>query len=172
VKLPISGFSHATYLSHIKGRTFIELLTAFIKIVRADFERSANMPKHPLIDYPQLNLFLHKTPKNRISVLVLYYIQIFILIPLVLISSSKTVIEYRIQSTHIFIKSLFRTPGTSKRKDASKSQRRFFSRWQYLPIGKIKKIFGQVKAMKLKLEVVVIRPSTQIRGYLNARNAF
>jgi len=69
------------------------------KIVRADFERSAIMPKHPLINYPPLGRLLHKTPKNRVSVLVLSHFQRFIFIPLVL-SSPVTVTEYRIQSTH------------------------------------------------------------------------
>ena len=67
------------------------------KIVRADFERSAIMPKHPLINYPPLGRLLHKTPKNRVSVLVLSHFQRFIFIPLVL-SSPVTVTEYRIQS--------------------------------------------------------------------------
>ena len=118
-----------------KAAPIFSYLPRFIKIVRADFERSAIIPKHPLINYPPLDRLLHKTPRNRFSVLVLSHFQTFIFIPLVL-SSPVTITEYRVQNTEYkrhFLKTLFRTLGTSKRKDSSKSQHRFFSRWQYFP---------------------------------------
>jgi len=87
---------HHTYRIS-KAAPVLSYLPRVIKIVRADFERSAIMPKK-LINYPPLNLLLHKTPKNRISVLALSHIQSFILIPLVL-SSPTTVTAYRVQST-------------------------------------------------------------------------
>jgi len=90
-----------------KAAPIFSYLPRFIKIVRADFERSAIMPKHRLINYPPLDRLFHKTPKNRISVLVLSHFQSFILIPLVL-SSPVTVAEYRIQSTEYTQSTLFK----------------------------------------------------------------
>jgi len=90
---------HTYHIS--KAAPILSYLPRFIKIVRADFERSANMPKYPLINYPPSDHLLHKTPKNRTSVLILSHIQSFILIPLV-IASRATVIEYRVHSTQEF----------------------------------------------------------------------
>jgi len=93
----------------LKAAPILSYLPRFIKLVRADVERSANMQKHPLINYP--------CP-----------ISSFILIPLVL-SSPATVTEHRVLSTHdLFSKTLFRTPGTYNCEDSSKSQHRFFAR--------------------------------------------
>jgi len=119
----------ATYLSYIKGRFYIELLTACYQNRYSIFERSACMPKHPPINYPPLDRLLHKTSKNRICILVLSHIQNFLLIPRVL-SSPATFTEY----TGHFLKTTFPDScGTSKREDSSKSQQQFFSRWKYIP---------------------------------------
>jgi len=122
-----------------KAAPILSYLPSFIKIFRADFERSAIIPKHPLINYPPLDRLLHKIPKNRFSVLVLSHYQSFILVPLEL-SSPATVTEYRVQSLlEMFKKGLFRTPGTSKCGDSSKSQHRFFFHVDNtFPIGKVK----------------------------------
>jgi len=130
-----------------KAAPLLSDLARFIKIVRADFEKSANMQKHPLINYPHLNLFLLKTPKNRISVLVLYYIQTFINTACTYFVSRD---RHRVQSTHdIFIKPLFRTPGTSKRTHASKSRHRFFFTMTILPYRESKKCFDRLKQWSL-----------------------
>jgi len=89
-----------------KAAPILSYLKRFIKIVRADFERSAIMPKHPLINYPSLDRLFHKTLKNRISVLILNHFQSFIFIPLVL-SSPVTVTEYRIQSKEYRVHTTF-----------------------------------------------------------------
>ena len=129
---------HTYHIS--KAAPILSYLPRLIKIVRADFERSANMPNYPLINYPPSDHLLHKTPKNRTSVLILSHIQSFILIPLV-IASRATVIEYRVHSTQeIFLKLLFRTPRTSKREDSSKSRQRFFFHDDNsFPYGKLKR---------------------------------
>jgi len=64
------------------------------------------MPQHPLINCPPLDRLLHKTSKNRISVLVLSHLQSFIFIPLVL-SSPVTVTEYTVQSTEYRVHTTF-----------------------------------------------------------------
>jgi len=58
-----------------------------------------------IINYPSLLPLLHRTPKNRICVLVLSHIQSFVFIPLVL-SSLVTVTEYRLYTRH-FLKNPF-----------------------------------------------------------------
>jgi len=108
-----------------KAAPILSYLPRFIKIFRAVFERSANMPKHPLTNYPPLYPILHMTTKNHICVLVLSHIQTFVLMPLVL-SSPATVTVYRVYTRHFSKKTLFRTPGTSKREYSLKSQHRFF----------------------------------------------
>ena len=65
----------------------------------------------------------HLCPKS------LSHIQSIMLIPLTSCTFVSSNRRHRVQSTHnIFLKPLFRTPGTSKRGDSSKSQHRFFSR--------------------------------------------
>ena len=110
-------------------------LPRLIKMFRAVFERSANMPKHPLINYPRLYPLLHMTTKNHICVLFLSHIQSFVLMPLVL-SSPATVTVYRIQR-HFSKNPLFRTPRTSKREYSLKSKHRFFHDDNTFPIGKV-----------------------------------
>jgi len=113
-----------------KTALILSYLPRFIKIVRADFERSANMPKHPLINYPPLDRLLLMTPKNRISVLVLFHIHSFILIPLVL-SSPATVTE---NTRHVLKFSDLRDQGSSK------SQHRFFFSRTVLSLSGKKKV--------------------------------
>jgi len=99
-----------TYPISIKA-ALLSYLPRFIKI-GTDFERSANMPKHPLMNYSIVLYRLHKTPKNRISVLVLSHIQSFILIPHVL-SSPATITEY----TRHFLRTYFLDSWERKRED-------------------------------------------------------
>jgi len=110
-----------------KAASILSYLPRFIKIVRADFERSANMPKHPLINYPPLYPLLHKTPKNRISVLVFSHIQSFIVIPLVgtFVSSNR----HRVPTA---LKKTFSDSWDIKTwRFISVSTSLFFPRWQY-----------------------------------------
>ena len=86
-----------------KAAPILSYLPRFIKISRAVFKRSANMPKHPLINYPPLYPLLHMPTKNHICVLVLSHIQIFVLMPLVL-SSPATVTVYTVHIRHFFQK--------------------------------------------------------------------
>ena len=112
-------------------------ITAFIKIHRADFERSANMPKQPLMNYPQLNLLLHKTPKNRISISLVPYSEFHLNPACTFVSSDR----HRVQNseyTRHFLKTTF-PDSWDKREDSSKSQHRFFSRRQYFPYRESKK---------------------------------
>jgi len=88
-----------------KATPLLSYLPRFIKIFKADFERSAIMSKHPPLNYPPLDRLSHKTPNNRIPVFVLFHFQSFILIPLVF-SSPATVTEYRGHTT-FFKKTLF-----------------------------------------------------------------
>ena len=81
-----------------KAAPILSYLPRLIKMFRAVVERSANMPKHPLINYPRLYPLLHMTTKNHICVLVLSHIQSFVLMPLVL-SSPATVTVYRLHTT-------------------------------------------------------------------------
>jgi len=119
-----------------KAAPIFSYLPRFIKIVRADFETSANMPKHPLINYPPMYRLLHKTPKNRISVLVFFHIKSFILIPLVL-SSPATVTEYTVHT--IFLKNhFFGLLGPRNVKINQNLNIDFFHDDNTFPIGKVK----------------------------------
>jgi len=119
-----------------KAAPILSYLPRFIKIVRADFERPANMPKQPLINYPPLDRLFHKTPKNRISVLVLSHIQSFNFIPLVL-SSPATVTEYTENTEYRVHTTFFKTTFSDswEREDSSKSQHRFFFAMTILPLS-------------------------------------
>ena len=83
-----------------KAAPLLSYLPRFIKIVRADFERSANMPKQPLMNYPQLNLLLHKTPKNRISISLVPYSEFHLNPACTFVSCDR----HRVQSTHDIFK--------------------------------------------------------------------
>ena len=120
-----------------KAASILSYLPRFIKIVRADFERSEIMPKHPLLNYPPLDLLFHKTPTNRISVLVLSHFQNFILFPLVL-SSPATVIEYRVHTT-FFKNHFFGLLGPQNGKIHQNLNIDFFYDDNTFPIGKVKK---------------------------------
>ena len=101
----------------------LSYLQCFINIFRADFERSANMPKLPLINYHPLCPLLHKTPKkpHLLCLISLVSYSEFHLNPTCTFYSSN---RHKVQSTHEFFfkKTPFRTPGTSKREGSSKSQ--------------------------------------------------
>jgi len=127
----------------------LSYLQCFINIFRADFERSANMPKHPLIKYLPLYPLLHKTLKNRISVLVLSYIPSFILIPLVL-PSLATVTGYRVHTTFKKkqkTKHFFGLLGPHNVK-IHQNLNQYFSRWQYFLYRESRKC-GQKKKKQI-----------------------
>jgi len=106
-----------------KAAPILSYLPRFIKIVWADFERSANMPKHPLINYPPSNLLLHKTPKNRISV---PYPEFHL--PLVQ--------YFRLQQPSDFLKTTFSDSWDLKTWRFMKTSWSIFSRWKYFSYQK------------------------------------
>jgi len=93
------------------------------------------MPQHPLINYPPLDRSFHKTPKNRISVLVLSHFHSFILIPLVL-SSRATVTEHRVH-TAFFNIHFFGLLGPQNVKIRQNLNNDFFHDDNTFPIGKV-----------------------------------
>jgi len=107
-------------------------LPRLIKLVRADFERPANVPKHPVINYPPLYRLLHKTPKNRISVLPCPISRV----------SSESRLHFRLQqpsqSTHdIFLNHFYGLLGPQNVKIHENLNIDFFHDSTF-PIGKVK----------------------------------
>jgi len=129
---------HTTYRIS-KAAPILSYLPRFIKIVRADSERSPNMPKHPQINYPPLDRLLQKTPKNRVSVLFLSHPE-FNLNPAWVLSSPATVtVLQSAEYTRHFLKTTFSDSCDHKTWRFIKiSKLIFFQDDNTFPIGKVK----------------------------------
>jgi len=77
----------------------LSYLPRFIKVVRADFERSANMPKHALIKYRPLYRLLQEPEEPHLCSSLVPYPEFRLNPACTVLSSPATVTEYIVHTT-------------------------------------------------------------------------